>query len=327
MAWRLACMGIKGYRKVIIRKGDYNHQKNKSENMKACWNGKVFCDESLLDKPLHWRKPRTIFVCNMGDLFHEKVPFEFILKIIGITMVTPWHTYLILTKRIERLPLFLEWWREQWRKNPIVWGKDALALEAIECLPTNLEKANQYWLDNFDQSKRGKLDYPIPHPQPNLHLGVTVCNQAEADEKIPILLQIPAAHKFLSIEPCLGAVDLEFLTEHTFRSQKILEFWDTALLDWVVLGGESGPKARPLHPDWARSIRDQCVAAGVPFYFKQWGEYLHESQGADTSGPINAGGTSKKGYRWPDRTWSIRVGKKKAGRLLDGKLWNQKPIQ
>lgn len=214
-----------------------------------------------LDWPLHWRNPRKILCCSMADLFHPKVPFGLVLKIFGITMVTPWHTYMFLTKRINRVVLFFEWWQEQWRKNPILWGRDALALEAVENLPTDLEKANQFWLDNFDQSKRGKLDYPIPHPQPNVHLGVTICNQKEADEKIPILVEIPAAHRWISFEPLLGEISI---SPNCFFDEQ-----GNDLLSRAIIGGESGPNRRECKPEWIKSIVEQCDAAGIPWLVKQ----------------------------------------------------------
>lgn len=125
-----------------------------------------------------------------------------------------------------------------------------------------------------------------PHHE-NVWLGITVCNQEEANRDIPKLLKIPATNVFLSIEPMLGEIDLGFC--------------DISWIDWVICGGESGSKARPLNPAWVRYLRDQCAAADVPFFFKQWGEF------APIEGVMQ------------------RVGKKKAGRLLDGREWNETP--
>ena len=325
-----------------------NHQYLGKTDDNGNWTGNIqYCDW-LLDIPLHWNKPRRIFVCSMSDLFHPKVPFEFILKMIGITIATPWHTYLILTKRPKRMYDFFACYPDGWfireGMKHSTFSNEFFAIDSIKEILPDLSKANEYWKSNYDQSKRGKLDGPVPFPQPNVHLGVSISNQAEADEKIPILLQIPAAVRWLSIEPMLEGIDLtriggdkfgwgriDILNGLRYMRANALEEgseWETEpceKINWVVVGGESGPGARPMHPDWARSIRDQCVAAGVPFYFKQWGEYLHESQGVNVDGPINAGGNSKKGYLWPDGTWSIRVGKKKAGCILDGKEWKQYP--
>lgn len=271
MAARLSSMGVEKYSYVI---------KAKHIDKKRPWNGKIFCDEKALEIPLHWRKPRTILVPSMGDWLHPKVPFEFILKIIGVSLVTPWHTYLFLTKRIDRAVLFLEWWREEWRKNPILWGKDALALQAVENLPTNLKKANQYWLDNFDQSKRGKLDYPIPCPQPNIHFGVTISTQKEADEQIPLLLQIPAAHRWISAEPLLSEINFrwtpyahqatgETYRQYLERNGSTNEYEALRKISRIVIGCESGPKRRPCKLEWIRSIVQQCKAAGIRCWVKQ----------------------------------------------------------
>ena len=222
MALRLSGMGQSKYQGVTTH----------YETGPNGWNGLIHCDPSILDKPLHWRKPRTIFVNNMGDTFHPAVPFEFVDKMLTYgTSFCPQHKFLFLTKRPERMKEYFE----------------------------QLYKG----LCKFHKGK------PFQWPFKNLYLGTTICNQAEANEKIPILLQIPAAKRWLSIEPMLGPVDLEFLSEHTFRSTKILEGWDTTLIDWVVIGCESGPNRRPCKIEWIESIVNQCKAAGVPVFVKQ----------------------------------------------------------
>lgn len=148
-------------------------------------------------------------------------------------------------------------------------------------------------------------------PLPNVWIGATICNQEEADRDIPKLLAIPAAVRFLSIEPMLGPIDIR----HRLGACVFTESdpWSTGRgIDWVIVGGESGPNARPLHPDWVRSLRDQCAAAGVPFLFKQWGEWvpmMGHAEGVPVSGPK---------YTHADGTIMGRAGKKSAGRLLDG---------
>lgn len=141
----------------------------------------------------------------------------------------------------------------------------------------------------------------------NIWIGATICNQEEADRDIPKLLRLPAAKRFLSLEPLLGAVDwspwlgiIEYEEGAPWGRRNIGRLHD--MPDGVIVGGESGPGARPMHPDWARSLRDQCQGAGVPFFFKQWGQWRQ-----------HAGKTF------------IEVGKKAAGRLLDGREWNQVP--
>lgn len=228
------------------------HQK-KGLTTDGHYNGKIIYREDRL-KELMRREPTRWTIWN--DLFHKEVPFEFVLKIFGLSMATPWHTYMILTKRIDRVSLFFKWWREQWRESRILWGLQALALQAIENLSTDLEKADQHWKDNFDQSGRGKLDYSVPWPHPNIHLGVTVCNPVEK-WKINVLRTIPAAHRFVCFEPLLhnmGKLNLEGI-------------------DWVIggcesLGGRAG-RFQEGYPEAARSIIEQCKAAGVPVWHKQ----------------------------------------------------------
>ena len=287
MANRLGHMGQEKYQNVI-------YSPDSAFDKAGTWIGRAFCDEKSLEIPLHWRKPRQIFVCSMGDLFHKDVPFEFIDKVFQ-TMALCWgnqtyrnrsypnHTFQVLTKRPERM---LEYMSGDVLKR---WGGGA----------------------------------PIFGPLSNVWLGVTVCNQKEADEKIPILLQTPAAVRFISIEPCLGEIIIDPYL-HPIDSQG--RQYPPAL-DWVILGGESGPGARPMHPDWARSVRDQCKAANVPFFFKQWGEWGGCTRALHTRRMhVN----DSNWHLWPDTgiesAVSIRVGKKKAGHLLDGKEIREYPI-
>lgn len=170
----------------------------------------------------------------------------------------------------------------------------------------------------------GNIERFLPafmRPFPNLWLGCTVVNQAEADRDIPKLLAVPAHVRFLSIEPMLGPIDLRGIwthcPTHDFHSGFCLgPCPDRRRLDWVICGGESGPNARPMHPDWARSLRDQCRAAFVAFHFKQWGEYE-----ADQIGPEDARSTSHP----PGHVNFRKVGKKMAGRKLDGRTWDELP--
>ena len=179
--------------------------------------------EDKLDVPLKWKKPRRIFVCSMGDLFHEDVHRETILRVWKTMAESPQHTFQVLTKRPERMMYILEQWMHP-----------ALRLSLVD----------HTW------------------PLPNVWLGVTAENQETADQRIPILLNTPAAVRFVSCEPLLGPVDL-----HPGWLLPISP--TTSKLNQVIVGGESGPGARPMNPDWARSIRDQCKAAGVPFFMKQ----------------------------------------------------------
>lgn len=170
-----------------------------------------------LDEPLHWKKPSRIFVCSMGDLFHEDVPMETIGKILCFARAITQHKFLFLTKRPKRM-------------REALWA----------------------WDMNGDVIEQ-KVDH--------LFFGVSVENQRTADERIPILLNIPCAKRFISVEPMLGPINLRWIDIQT--KLKLLE------IHWVICGGETGPKARPMKPDWARSLKNQCRAAGVPFFFKQ----------------------------------------------------------
>ncbi len=201
MAKRLQAMGIKRYK-----------------------NGfDVTLQKDILDAPLHWKKPRMVFVNSMGDLFHEDVPLDYVKQVFSIMERTPQHIYQVLTKRSTRML---------------------------------------------------KLSRNLPWPS-NVWLGVTI-ESGKYAYRADNLIKTDATTKFLSIEPMIGAI----------------EGLDLSGIDWVIVGGESGPQARAIRKEWALAIRDNCIAAKVPFFFKQWG------------------GTNKK----------------KAGRLLEGKIWNEFPV-
>jgi protein gp37 len=198
-----------------------------------------------LDQPLRWRKPRRIFVNSMADLFHDDVPDEYIAEVFTTMGRAAQHTFQILTKRHARMRSLLQ----RWTSREPTWVR-----------PDGIIDVNEMPLD-ADPSAAwvGQRPWPLS----NVWLGVSVENQQWADIRIPALLDTPAAVRFLSCEPLLGPINLG-------------EPADTRV-DWVIVGGESGRGARPMHPDWARSLRDQCTAAGVPFLFKQWGEHAPRS--------------------------------------------------
>lgn len=259
--------------------GDAMNTGELGEERKPRWTGEVRLHPGRLEEPLHWRKPRKIFVCDMSDLFHEKVETTWLIAIFAVMERCPQHTFQILTKRPDRMRNFID-------RNPGSWEYTTRA--------------------------------PKPKGLPNVWLGVSVENQHFAEERIPVLLDTPAAVRFISCEPLLGQIDvLRYLEKNhpgAFPGQ------NSCVIDWVICGGESGPGARPMHPDWARSLRDQCQRARVPFFFKQWGEYLPALQ---------------DGARGEEEKWvvlhcgdkPIRVGKKVAGRRLDGRTWDQFPNQ
>ncbi len=321
------------------------------------WTGETRFDEKALTQPLRWRSPRRIFVNSMSDLFHESVADEWIDKIFAVMALCPQHTFQLLTKRPARMRSYL-------RANPGIRIRSEMPrlvgpIQVIE------------------------MDWPLP----NVWLGVTTEDQPRADERIPILLDTPAAVRFVSIEPMLGAMNIgEWMpgchecteacgwrsasapprekchhcgmTSQTFgefcplcghqdfgavcpvcEADAVQHHPDTPCLDWVICGGESGPGARPMHPDWARSLRDQCAAGGVPFLFKQWGEWAPGECASGAQTRSERGAWYFNG-RWDQRTITPReggemhiddepdvwrVGKRAAGRLLDGIEHNAYP--
>lgn len=249
------------------------------------WGERKFTDVQLhperLKDPLHWKKPRRVFVNSMSDLFHEDVPIEFVKDVWTVMLNAPQHTFHILTKRPNRM------------------------MEAVDLIMR----------DGYGILK-------------NVWTGVSVEDQKAADERIPLLLQTPAAVRFVSCEPLLEPVSLyklrygddwhwDSLRGFQWRAHYRDYQAGTAKLDWVIVGGESGPNARPMHPDWAQSIRDQCLAAGVPFFFKQWGEWYPS--------PYRGSKSNHGGFPYDPATGTIRPGKKATGRLLDGREWNEYP--
>ena len=198
--------------KRLLAMGQYNYR-----------NGfKVTTHRHILDLPLKWKKPQTIFVNSMSDLFHKDVNEDFIREVFDIMNRSPWHTYQVLTKRAERLFEI---------SDRLIWGK-------------------------------------------NIWMGVSVEN-ADYKFRIDLLRGTKAKVKFISFEPLIGTVGRVNLKE----------------IDWAIVGGESGPRARYMSPEWVADLRDQCLVQKVPFFFKQWGG----------------------------------INKKKAGRLLDGRTWDEMP--
>ena len=253
------------------------------------WNGTIKLVPDLLDWPLRKRKPMRIFVNSMSDLFHESVPDTFIDKVFAVMAIAQWHTFQVLTKRPDRMVAYFADMKKSSDRGFNVCSYFGATDEQVDRIAR------------------------IPSGLPNVWLGVSVEDQATADERIPLLLQTPAAVRWISAEPLLGPVDLG---KHLFvGAEGGIDFSYTPrnLLHWVVVGGESGRHARPMQREWARSLRDQCEAASVPFLFKQWGEWapnwLNDDNGIETPGSM----------------WMDRMGKKMAGRMLDGKLHDEYP--
>lgn len=292
-------------------------------NGRPTWTGEVRMIPELLDQPLRWRKPRRIFVNSMSDLFHENVPDYFIDRVFGVMwachVCDKQHVFQILTKRAQRMRDYLKHDR---RKN---WARAAVNI------------AGRYDPDGlFDDIANSQ------EPHPRIWLGVSVENQPAADERIPLLLDTQAAVRWISAEPLLGEIDLDAIANtarlaegQRYISATIGSAWESHAgyldtckinaLDWIVAGGESGPHARPSHPDWFRTLRDQCNEAGVPFLFKQWGEWLPGSQASDIGNQTALIGACQRGHRWDSGAHSWNIGKKAAGRLLDGVLHDEYP--
>ncbi|WP_373379886.1 phage Gp37/Gp68 family protein [Cupriavidus nantongensis] len=248
----------------------------------------------------HGRRQR-VFCASLADVFDNAVSVQWRYDLLRLIMDTPNLDWLLLTKRIGNAAGMLE--------------------QAMRALTIQREG----WADNY---------------LPNVWIGATIVNQAEADRDIPKLLAVPARVRFLSMEPLLGPVEFSNVSR---RSDAVRVMGQRALggIDWVIVGGESGPGARPMHPDWARSLRDQCAAAGVPFLFKQHGEWApgagdfgagrFETAAVAHDGRVAAGGFDAGAYpagAAASDGWAMvhRAGKRAAGRLLDGMQHDGFPV-
>lgn len=287
---------------------------------------KVTSHPDKLEEPLKWKKPRGIFVNSMSDLFHDDVPDQFIDEVFAAMFEASHHIFMILTKRPDRMMKYLS--------------------------PDNPRYTARKIFD-LTRGNAGKFDCDLHWPLPNVWLGVSVENQTAADERIPLLLEAPTAVRFTSAEPLLGSLDLSLWLEISRYEEGSAWCRDTGSdLDWIITGGESGPGARPMHPDWVEGLRDQCHAAGVPFFFKQWGAWKPISQMGNResdglyypspegdpeaacdcrfqTGALQLDGrlleAHKSGSWGHGAMQTFRVGKKKAGRELDGRTWEETP--
>jgi protein gp37 len=257
------------------------------------WTGKAELIPKMLDVPLRWKKPRRIFVNSMSDLFHESLPDEAIDQVFAVMALSPWHTYQVLTKRPERMRAYmLERWQpaaaQTFKVDEIQVDmpaetegedrQDQVLMAAEKILAGPLGDQDRFWTKD-----ERHLSHVQPWPLPNVWLGTSVEDQATADARIPLLLQTPAAKRFVSYEPALAGVDF---TGWFYRCDcdcsRPEEPHDEPILDWVIVGGESGPGARPFDVAWARSTVRQCKAAGVACFYKQGGasnRCVHNSKG------------------------------------------------
>jgi protein gp37 len=253
-----------------------------------------------LGLPMKWRKPRRIFVNSLADLFHDDVPDRFIADAFAVMALAPQHTYQVLTKRHARMRSLLS--------SPEF--RTAVQRACLQRVGDTAPWLVEPWW-----------------PLRQVWLGVSVENQQWADIRIPALLDTPAAVRWLSCEPLLGPLDLgPWLASIDWPAcwadhSPSAECGRCIRPEWIVVGGESGPGARPMHPDWARSLRDQCTSAGVPFFFKQHGEWVSVDQMPDdTAREFDAAHNLSQPH--PE---TVRVGKKRAGRELDGRTWDEYP--
>lgn len=262
-----------------------------------------------LEQPLNWRKPRRVFTCSMGDLFHETVTNDWIDRVWAVMAICAMHTgyeignhtFQVLTKRPARM-------------REYVLG---LNREVIADVAAGMMEDGDTWWDSVYHS--------MPEPLPNVWLGASASTQEDLERVVPPLLKTPAAVRFLSLEPLLGPINLRECCHVDDYHIDALDTPDPSFrVSWVIVGGESGPRARPVHPKWVRAIRDQCDDAGVPFFFKQWGEWAPDCiHPGDMYGDHDPCRTTPR----PDRPTGVmfRCGKRRAGRKLDGKVWNQIP--
>lgn len=270
-----------------------------------------------LAQPLTWRKPQMVFVNSLTDLFHDDIPTSFIAQTFAAMARAPQHTFQLLTKRHGRMRALI--------------GDD-------------LDGGQALMEATWDEETAQAL-YDAPWPLPNLWLGVSAENQKTADLRIPALLETSAAVRWVSAEPLLGPIVLrdEWVGPRCLASRAQAEH---GFLDWLVTGGESGPGTRPMHPEWARSLRDQCTAGGIAYFLKQWGEWAPRGRLVDgeplpvdnartlilnASGNMRgraAGSLANHLGTFSDGSHCEvmeRVGKKAAGRELDGRTWDQFP--
>ncbi len=265
----------------------------------------------VLDLPFSWRKPRRVFVNSMSDLFHSEVPDEFIAQVFAVMAATPHHTFQVLTKRPQRMADLLGS-----ADFPAMFGSEILAMRGMTAATRD---AAWVW------------------PLQNVWLGTSIESDRYAF-RADHLRRTPAAVRFISAEPLLGPLPSLDLTD----------------IDWLIVGGESGPGARPMHPDWVRDLRDRATACddGHPmcghqaaFFFKQWGEWEPWEEDDPPFWRSVSTGELLDGHHLPPEIidgdpvagwWApldgedalvtyLRCGKKAAGRVLDGRTWDEMP--
>jgi protein gp37 len=310
------------------------------------WTGDVNFVPEAMTKPFRWHKPRRIFINSTSDTFHKNVEDEWLDYLIATIALNPHHTFMVLTKRPERMHKYMHNLTEKitTSKDTLVFLKSRFA-DAMRLVsryvgaeyPNNAPLAFETW------------------PPPNLWLGVSIEDQATAEQRITPLLATPAAVRFVSAEPLLAPVDLTRLDmdvmfgindpdPHGYRPKHYFDALrgmsdinpihgaepDLGKLDWLIVGGESGPNARPTHPDWVCSLRDQCAVTDTPFFFKQWGSwqcvYDRDQDDPDWQNCPRAKDNSERyvnlegghGFHGDRVVFMKRTSKKNASNTLDG---------
>ena len=371
----------------------YEGTATRKPGQQAKWTGKIILAEDKLTVPLHWREPRRIFVNSMSDLFHEDVPDEYIDRVFAVMASAPQHTFQILTKRADRMAKFLaESTREGGRWDHLLYDgdfpfPDTDAADVGYDRITDEPVLSNVWLGVSVEDQQ-RADERIPHL---LATPATVrflsCEPLLGPVDVsPWLRRVTSFHLAMNVEGALGNKSFDGFTDResgrslsrdeakaelemllargvkfivmgdcdSFDAQSGCRGHKKPGIDWVIGGGESGHGARPMHPDWARSLRDQCQAAGVPFFFKQWGEWATapwkvdridgesdedfkaRAEGIGATHALSLGGHL---HEPTHKAWSCyrvnggegqhaairRVGKKAAGRLLDGRAWDEFP--
>ena len=287
-------------------------------NPKTVYYGRAFTDFAVhaerLSQPLRWTKPRMIFVNSMSDLFHKDAPFKFIASVFGVMALATEHTFQILTKRPERMLEFFTWLTAVSGQN----GPFRYCIEQAKTTgATKGTRAEKALL--FKSSLEERSATVTTWPLRNVWLGVSAENQSTADERVPLLLKCPAAVRWVSAEPLLGPLELDFA--FNMHLDTYGNWRAGGGIDWVVVGGESGPKARPMAENWALAVARSCRKHNVPFFFKQWGEWQPES--------MNARLKATKLLSVPDPgsdQHMLRVGSNAQGwDLLEGARWQEFP--
>ncbi len=284
-------------------------------NGRTDWVGRVRFVPEQLDKPLRWKRPRRVFVNSMSDLFHPGFTNEEIAAVFGVMAAAPQHIFQVLTKRAERMREWFAWAQKRGEDGARLFDEDPLDWRIRQLLHVSARRAG------VDMNADARQNHGGPWPLPNVHLGVSAENQETADERIPHLLATPVAVRFVSAEPLIGPVDLNAIQipeeRAGLRFSSLTRQHDArygtsdTLVSWVIIGGESGPDARPCDVAWIRSIVTQCREADVPVFVKQLGSrvfapWLVQWRPTGRGGfEADVEGRPKDSFAtvWPNGTW------------------------